>query len=223
MTVPTAYPGGKAASGVYQTLINQIPRHATYIETHLGGGAILRLKRRAQRNIGIDVDSCVIANWQEMTGVEIVRNDAVAFLRDFPFHGDEFVYSDPPYIRDSRRSNRALYRHEYSTEQHEALLDQLTGLPCAVMVSGYANPLYENRLRDWRCLAFQVRTRSGAWATETAWMNYPEPTELHDYRYLGDDFRERERIRRRVGRWKARLDALPHRERNAVLDALLRA
>ncbi len=49
------YPGGKNGPGVYQTLINQIPPHDTYIETHLGGGAVLRHKRPAALNIGIDL------------------------------------------------------------------------------------------------------------------------------------------------------------------------
>jgi site-specific DNA-adenine methylase len=35
------YPGGKGGAGVYQTIINNIPPHDTYIETHLGGGNIL--------------------------------------------------------------------------------------------------------------------------------------------------------------------------------------
>ncbi len=51
-----SYPGGKGGAGVYQTLINLIPPHETYIETHLGGGAIMRFKRSAKINIGIDLD-----------------------------------------------------------------------------------------------------------------------------------------------------------------------
>ena len=40
-------------------------------------------------------------------------------------------------------------------------------------------------------------TRGGRLATEWVWMNYPEPIALHDYRYLGEDFREREPIKRK--------------------------
>lgn len=32
------YNGGKGASGVHQQIINKMPKHSTYIETHLGGG-----------------------------------------------------------------------------------------------------------------------------------------------------------------------------------------
>ncbi|KHE92566.1 MAG: hypothetical protein SCABRO_01681, partial [Candidatus Scalindua brodae] len=37
------YPGGKG--GVFQKLINLMPPHDVYIETHLGGGAVIRNKR----------------------------------------------------------------------------------------------------------------------------------------------------------------------------------
>ncbi|MCD4763305.1 MAG: hypothetical protein K8R28_04685, partial [Desulfobacterales bacterium] len=42
------FPGGKG--GTYQKYINLMPPHEVYIESHLGGGAILRYKRRARRS-----------------------------------------------------------------------------------------------------------------------------------------------------------------------------
>ena len=51
-----AYPGGKAGDGVYQRLISLMPPHEVYIEPFLGGGAIMRHKRPALLNIGIDLD-----------------------------------------------------------------------------------------------------------------------------------------------------------------------
>jgi len=55
------YPGGKG--GVFHKLINLMPPHEVYIETHLGGGAIMSSKRRTMRNIGIEIDSDVIDLW----------------------------------------------------------------------------------------------------------------------------------------------------------------
>ena len=49
------YPGGKAGAGVYQRIINQIPPHDVYVEPFLGDGALLRRKRPAGRNIGIEL------------------------------------------------------------------------------------------------------------------------------------------------------------------------
>ncbi len=50
------YPGGKNGAGVYQTIINLMPPHRVYIEPFLGGGAVMRLKRPAELNIGVDLD-----------------------------------------------------------------------------------------------------------------------------------------------------------------------
>lgn len=57
------YPGGKG--GVFQRLINLMPSHEVYIESHLGGGAVMRNKRPAERNMGIEIDLKVIKQWQE--------------------------------------------------------------------------------------------------------------------------------------------------------------
>jgi site-specific DNA-adenine methylase len=214
------YPGGKGASGVYQRLINQIPPHRVYIETHLGGGAIMRYKRPAEVNIGIDLDPKVLESWRGFSGIRLICEDAASFLRRYSFQGDEFVYVDPPYLISARRSNRKLYRYEYTAEQHEELLETLVSLPCRVMISGYWSEFYESRLGAWRNFSFRVRTRSGAFVDEWVWMNYPEPEALHDYRYLGNNFRERERIKRIVLRWKRRLEQMPRLERQAVLSAM---
>ncbi len=215
-----SYPGGKGASGVYQRLINQIPPHRVYIETHLGSGAIMRRKRPAQINLGLDVDSEVVTSWKGHPYARVKQCDAGAFLADYSFAGDEFVYVDPPYLRSTRRSGRSIYAFEYTQEQHESLLDALVKLPCCVMVSGYWSQLYAARLEKWRTMTYAVRTRSGATAQEWVWMNYAEPETLHDYRYLGEDYRERERIRRRVNRWKKRLESLSPLERQAVLQGI---
>lgn len=215
-----AYPGGKGLSGVYQRLINLMPPHHTYIETHLGGGAIMRLKRPAPINIGIDLDPRVITRWGGIRWIQVHCADAVIFLRSYSFRGGELVYADPPYLHATRQSARRLYKFEYSVQQHEVLLQTLKTLPCFVMVSGYDSPLYGASLSGWRTVCFETRRRSGGRAVETLWMNYGEPDQLHDYRFLGSDFRERERISRRCSRWVSRLKSLPQVERQAILQAL---
>ena len=88
------------------------------------------------------------------------------------------------------------------------------------MVSGYWSELYGRELRGWNSAQFQTVTRGGTPATEWLWFNYPAPVELHDYRYLGENFRERERIKRKKRRWVARLERMPLLEKQALLSAL---
>lgn len=219
---PGRYPGAKNGAGMFQQIINQMPPHSDYIETHLGTGAVLRRKRLAPgRNIGIDRDPEVIAAFGDtVPGATLVRGDATAYLLGLRCTGRELVYTDPPYWPDSRKEHgRNLYRYEMDREQHAYLLDVLLSLPCMVVISGYHSDYYAQRLKGWRTHTFQAQTRRGP-AMEWLWMNFPEPVALHDYRYLGADHRERERIKRRVGRWKARLAGMDRLERQALLAAL---
>jgi hypothetical protein len=62
------HPGGKAGAGVYQRIINQIPPHDVYVEAFLGDGAILRRKKPARRNIGIESDPGTIAKFSGSDG-----------------------------------------------------------------------------------------------------------------------------------------------------------
>ena len=57
----SGYFGSKAASGLCQNIIAIMPPHDTYIETHLGGGAVMKRKPPAVDNIGIDIDPQRIA------------------------------------------------------------------------------------------------------------------------------------------------------------------
>ena len=217
-----SYPGGKSGAGVYQKLISLIPPHATYIETHLGGGAVMNHKRPATTNIGIDIDPALIKAWQREPlelPITLVCEDAVSFLKRYSFDGTEFVYADPPYLKSTRRGG-TLYRYEYTTAQHIELLSCLKNLPCRVMISGYWSKLYATTLSQWHTVSFQAQTRSGTPATEWVWLNYPQPIELHDYRYLGNTFRERERIKRKKARWINRLKKMPRLERQALLASL---
>ena len=63
-------------------------------------------------------------------------------------------------------------------------------------------------------------TRGGK-RTEVLWCNFREPTELHDYRYYGRDYRERERVGRKRARWLRRLSEMPVLERRLIESALL--
>jgi hypothetical protein len=209
------YPGGKGAC--YQHLINLMPRHRTYIESHLGGGAVMRYKLPAERNIGIDVDHRVVDRWQAegSPAFDLIQDDAVRFLANHRFTGEELVYADPPYLASTRRGG-AIYRHEYDDQDHEKLLDLLKTLPCMVMVSGYANPMYDTRLAGWRKHSFKAISQVGL-REETVWMNFPPPAVLHDARFMGASFRERQTIQRRTQTLHRRVASLAGNERTAFI------
>lgn len=174
-----SYLGSKAASGVYQKIIAQMPPHDTYIETHLGGGAIMQRKPPALRNVGIDLDAEALKNFvfsHQLSHVSLVNRDAVEYLKSFDFAsaGRVLVYADPPYLPETRTSN-ARYRYEYTVEDHHRLLSCLLGLPdnVNIILSGYPSALYDSMLPEWRTCEFQAMTRGGV-RTEKLWMNFSE-------------------------------------------------
>jgi hypothetical protein len=230
--VSLSYPGGKGGSGVYQQIINLMPPHAAYIEPFLGGGSVMRTKRPApMANIGIDIDAAALqlfkASCPEIPGLELHRASALEWLAPgypaahYYTRPDTLIYLDPPYLMSTRSTKRPLYKYEFATpEEHEWLLGLIQGMRCMVMISGYWSELYADRLKSWRVISFQAQTRSGRTATEYVWCNFPKPLELHDYRFLGQNFRERERIKRKQARWKNRLLKMDYQERHAILAAI---
>lgn len=213
-----AYRGSKATTGLCQPLIAMMPPHSVYIETHLGGGALMRRKPAALRNIGIDIDGRALSGFTCDYPVELVHGCCHRFLTAFPFDGTELVYSDPPYVQSARKSRRR-YRHDYADADHEALLGLLTGLPCAVMVSGYPSALYDERLAGWRSLSLQVMNQGGV-VTEKVWFNF-EPDRVFWAKYAGRNFTHRQQVRRKAANWGRRYRALPPAERLAVLAAMM--
>ncbi|WP_064574784.1 DNA adenine methylase [Hafnia paralvei] len=219
-----SYLGSKAASGVYQKIIAEMPPHETYIETHLGGGAIMLRKPPAIRNIGIDLDVDALKNFaftHQLSHVNLVIEDAVDYLDSFDFTsaGRVLVYADPPYLPETRTSNNR-YRFEYSVTDHERLLSCLMGLPSnvSIILSGYPSRLYDETLVGWRSKEFQAMTRGGV-RTEKIWMNYQEG-KAYSHAFAGKDSNDRQRIKRKVKRWKDKFSLLPPAERLAIMTAL---
>ena len=213
-----SYLGSKAASGVYQKIIAEMPPHDTYIETHLGGGAGMLRKPPARHNWGIDIDPETVEAFNQDNHDFLDRlaetlfidvGDAVEFLRcfDYASAGRVLIYSDPPYLHETRSSS-ARYRHEYTVGDHYRLL-------------GLLSSVYDNALPGWRSKEFQAMTRGGV-RTEKIWMNYQEGR-AYSHAFAGKDYNDRYRIKRKAQRWKDKFSALPAAERLAIMQALCEA
>lgn len=92
------YPGAKAGAGVFQTLINLMPPHRTYVELFLGSGQLFRRKQPAEINIGVEIDPLVTRQWhlKENGRLEIIQMDAMRYLAtaDSVNSADTLIYAD---------------------------------------------------------------------------------------------------------------------------------
>lgn len=219
------YPGGKNLSGLWQWIIDRQPPHAGYVEAFVGSGGILRRKPPALRTVALDLDP-VVTGWLTslaLPGVEVLCGDGVRWLEE---HGQELdedwlAYLDPPYHPHARVKLK-VYQHEMTARQHLHLLDVACGLKCRVMLSGYQTPHYALRLAGWHVDRTKVITRGGTLREESLWMNFdPRATAAFVRPRPGKNYRERERIGRKIARWERMYAAMPAHERRALLATLI--
>jgi len=225
-----SYFGGKGGSGTYQTIINQLPKHLTYVSGFLGLDAILRLKVPARFNIGVEINPDITAIWKAATFPQKdIAPPQLAILQqsfftiDLPcfYQASTLLYLDPPYTLPERKSSNR-YPFEITMQQHRQLLERVVQLPCMVAISCYDNDLYKEYLKDWRKISFEVITRGGTMATETLYMNYPAvaPNQLHDTRFLGSNYRKREVTKKRLNTIYGKIERLTDSEKAMLFEEL---
>jgi hypothetical protein len=225
-----SYFGGKGAPATVRRIINCLPPHDVYVEPFLGSGRILRHKRPALRgSIGMEADGNLCRLWQASSppDVHVLHTDAlrdlVPLIAALMTAGADpariVVYCDPPYLVHTRRDPVGTYLHEWTDADHIRFLLMALRLPCRVLISHLPCPEYAEALQDWHTFTFLNTTRRGL-QTEQLWCNYTPSADLHEYTFIGKNFRERERIKRQLGILRKRFDALPPAARIAALGML---
>jgi len=222
----SSYFGGKG--GCFRHLINQIPPIDTLYVPFAGHCAIAR-NISPPREVWLnDLDPAVAHWWMKLpAGWKVTNRCGIECLEDLARDSRRVVgrlekcliYIDPPYLHETLKAE-SRYRFKMSVDDHVRLLAIAKELPCQIMISGYSSKLYSRELRDWRHFDFPSMTHGGQ-ATEHVWCNYTQPTELQDYRYLGENKRERFKLDRRRRNLIGKLKRLKPIERNALLAAVV--
>lgn len=157
------------------------------IRSHFGHGSSGIHRKTGFRAAGLRAGTLPVHGWaglpdtirataERMRGVVIERRPAIEVMEmnDGP---ETLHYVDPPYLPETRDAGRD-YRHELSADDHVDLLDALNRLSGAVLLSGYASPLYDDRLKGWRRVEIKARADRAAERLEVVWMNYDEAAPL---------------------------------------------
>lgn len=238
-----SYFGGKGAAGVAQTIINQIPPHDELIVPFAGHCFVSRTIKPCRRLVLCDLADDVAEWWQGRlpSHAEFHQLDGMGFMRSLVAGSgvtgsgdprgtsetaavDRVIYFDPPYHPETRTSGHK-YKHDWDEDRHTAFLQEVSTIPASkafILISGYNCGSYDAVLGDsasrWRRIDFRAMTRGGV-RVESLWMNF-DRGDLHDYRFLGSDKREREKLAKRDRNLIRRLEQLPKLERNRLLAAV---
>jgi len=111
---------------------------------------------------------------ERFRGVLIEQLPALEVLRkhDTP---DSLHYVDPPYVHDTRSSGHE-YLHEMTDDEHRALCRTLLGLSGRVVVSNYANPIYDAAFAGWARHVRKVTCEKGLYREEVLWVSPAKST-----------------------------------------------
>jgi DNA adenine methylase len=108
---------------------------------------------------------------QKLRDVDDIENcDALELIERYARYPNALLYVDPPYLLETR-SGGVQYKHEMTPSHHEQLLDALDRHPGPVVLSGYAHPLYDNRLADWQRQTKVMLAEKGNLREEILWLN----------------------------------------------------
>lgn len=84
-------------------------------------------------------------------------------------HPDVLIYADPPYPLSTRSCT--FYAYEMTNEDHVKLLEALDQHPGPVLLSGYDNPIYNERLAHWERRTIRTLAEGGRARQEVLWLN----------------------------------------------------
>lgn len=216
------YTGNKKIPGVYQKIINHIPKHAVYMELFAGSAAIYSLLTVVAgtvilNDINPEVQQLLT---KKFPGVTVTNDCTVRILQtnEAVHSKDTFIFLDPPYLHSTRPNRTELYEFEMTDDEHIQLLATVLQLNCNVMIIHPKCELYDTYLKDWNKVEVKIRYNQKL-SIEYLYMNY-KPTELQDYQFLGSDCWDRQRIKRKGERWVKKLLALPELEKQYIINKI---
>lgn len=127
-----------------------------------------------------------IAAWE--TAIGLIRENSERLKNAIIFNGDyeaalsmydtsdTFFYLDPPYVPKTRKSPN-VYKFEMTQEDHERMLDEVRCSRAKILISGYQNDLYDEKLSNWNRLDIPMKNHAAGGnkkreMIESFWTNY---------------------------------------------------
>lgn len=229
----SSYFGGKGGNGTYQAIINHVPPLTAYYSLYLGNCGVTRRIKPAKVSFLNDIDPDVIKAWESLelpvnyclhnlNAIDVLKGlqDGRDIELTFGVPASErFILLDPPYRMDSRKSKANIYKFEVDEKHHSDLASQIVAMiDHKIMLCHYPDPFYDEVLAGWHTYDYMSMTRNGL-VRDRIYYNYDLSNNLlHDYSYIGKNFRQREAWERKRLNFIKKLNELPELLRNSILS-----
>ncbi|MDU3289867.1 DNA adenine methylase [Enterocloster bolteae] len=112
---------------------------------------------------------------ERLRGVQIENRPAVELIPRFNYP-NVLIYADPPYVLGTRHGKQ--YRFEMDDKNQNDLLDTLLAHKGPVLLSGYDNKLYNDRLQGWYREETICYSQVCSKKREVLWMNFEPVKQL---------------------------------------------
>lgn len=216
------YKGHKNIDGVFQKIINHIPKHKVYYELFAGSASVhakMTVWPGKVHLIELDNEVCKLLSltFPEAT---VINGNSIKLLKSKYIEPcqDTFIFVDPPYHHSTRPLQTNLYKYELSHSDHVQLLSHLLEMKNKIMVVHPRCELYDSMLSDWIKVDLKIRYNRKT-SHECLYMNY-ELDVLHDTSFVGSDCWERQRIKRKCDRLIQKIEKLPNNEKQYILERI---
>lgn len=111
----------------------------------------------------------IIEAAERFRGVQIENRSAIELIEKFNY-SNVLIYADPPYVLETRHGKQ--YRCEMDDKEQHNLLDVLLAHKGPVLLSGYDNDLYNDRLHGWYREETVCYSQVCSKKKEVLWMNF---------------------------------------------------
>ena len=119
-------------------------------------------------NIWRTVPKRVIKCAERLKGVQIENTNSLEVIEKYKFK-TVLIYADPPYLLSTRSGK--LYANEMNDNDHIELLEKLDKHPGPLILSGYAHPMYDERLKKWTRKTSKAQAEKGGIREEVLGIN----------------------------------------------------
>ena len=110
---------------------------------------------------------------QRLSKVIILNKNGLDVIEKYN-NPNTLIYCDPPYHHTTRTAAR--YKQDMTSDEQLIFLETVNRSSSKILISGYKNEIYDQYLKDWEEINFEVKTISGKFEkktkTETLWKNY---------------------------------------------------
>ena len=213
------YVGSKGGLIIKSFLFNYVPKVKRYFSLFYGKGSFENLQEFDNVNWICSEKNTELQLFSSMTAV-IAYLDYKYLIEENVFTADDFLFCDPPYMFSTRLSGQKYYKHEFTENDHILFLNLIKDIPAKILITHPKNELYTSMLPGWNCVEFSYQTRNGTF-TDAIYFNYASgDIELLTYDYLGKDFIDRQRIKRKNKNLIKKIKNLSFHERMMLYEKL---